>query len=100
MWQSASDIHLGVLVHGLYTRSATTLGAFVSPLVGHTPIDELAKTMAATQHVDGRCHPAVVQAVRTIQDTADREKASLVNTARRALRLWADPLVQPGDLRQ
>jgi len=92
--QIASDIHLGTLTHGLYTRSATTLGDFYGVWSGGTGIDELAKTMAATRHCDGRCHPAVVQAVRTIQETADREKSSLVNTARRALRLWADPLVR------
>jgi type IV secretion system protein VirD4 len=50
--------------------------------------------MATTRHVDGHCHPSVVQAVRTIQETADREKTALVNTARRALRLWSDPLVR------
>lgn len=92
--QIASDIHLGVLVHGLYTRVATTLGAFYELWSGQIVIDELAKTMAATRHVDSQCHPAVLQAVRTIQETADREKTSLINTARRALRLWADPLVR------
>lgn len=92
--QMASDIHLGVLTHGLYTRAAVTLGDFYRLWSGTVHIDELAKTMAATRHVHGHCHPSVVQAVRTIQETADREKTSLVNTARRALRLWADPLVR------
>ena len=92
--QGASDIHLGVLVHGLYTRSATTLGDFYRLWSGGLQIDALATTMAATQHADGRCHPAVVQAVKTIRETPDREKGSLISTARRALRLWADPLVQ------
>lgn len=90
----ASDIHMGVFTHGLYTRTATTLGDFYQLWSGNTRIDELAKTMASTRHLDGKCHPLVVQAVRTIQETADREKSSLVNTARRALRLWSDPLVR------
>jgi type IV secretion system protein VirD4 len=90
----ASDVHLGVLTHGLYTRTATTLGDFYRVWSGSVGIDEVAKVMATTRHVDGHCHPSVVQAVRTIQETADREKTALVNTARRALRLWSDPLVR------
>jgi type IV secretion system protein VirD4 len=91
--ENAEDMHVGVLAHGLYTRQATTLGAFYHLWCGNLAIDALFEAMAATRHVNGQCHPAVIKAVRLFRETADRERSSLINTARRALRLWADPLV-------
>ena len=91
--QGASDIHLGVLTHGLYTRSATTLGDFYQLWCGNLQLADLLQTMESTRHVDGHCHPTVVRAVRVLRETADRELSALLNTTRRALRLWADPLV-------
>jgi type IV secretion system protein VirD4 len=90
---NAEDMHVGVLAHGLYTRQATTLGAFYELWCGDLKIADLIAAMAATRHVNGQCHPAVIKAVRLFRETADRELSALINTARRALRLWADPLV-------
>jgi type IV secretion system protein VirD4 len=89
----ASDVHVGVLAHGLYTRQATTLGAFYRLWCGNLQLADLVKAMESTRHVNGQCHPAVMHAVRLIKETADKELSGLVNTARRALRLWSDPLV-------
>jgi type IV secretion system protein VirD4 len=91
--QIASDVHVGVLAHGLYSRQATTLGTCYHLWCGNLQLADLVKTMETTRHVNGQCHPAVVHAVRLIKETADKELSALVNTARRALRLWADPLV-------
>jgi type IV secretion system protein VirD4 len=89
----ASDVHVGVLAHGLYSRQASTLGAFYRLWCGNLSLADPVKTMESTRHVNGQCHPAVMHAVRLIKETADKELSALVNTARRALRLWADPLV-------
>lgn len=89
----AADVHTGVLAHGLYTRTATSLGDFYRLWCGPLSLADLVATMATTRHENGQCHPSVLQAVRLIKETADRELSSLLNTARRALRLWADPLV-------
>ena len=89
----ASDVHVGVLAHGLYTGLARTLGQCYRLWCGNVQLADLVKAMENTRHVNGQCHPAVVHAVRLIKETADKELSSLVNTARRALRLWADPLV-------
>jgi type IV secretion system protein VirD4 len=91
--QIASDIHAGVLAHGLYTRQYLTLGAFHRLWNHHLDLAALLHTMETTRHVDGQCHPAVLQAVTLLKETADRELSALKNTVRRALRLWADPLV-------
>jgi type IV secretion system protein VirD4 len=89
----ASDIHVGVLAHGLSPRTATTLGAFYKLWCGTLALADLIHAMETTRHANGQCHPAVLHAVRLYKETADRELSGLVNTARRALRLWADPLV-------
>ena len=89
----ASDIHVGVLAHGLWSRTATTLGAFYQLWCGNLQLSDLITAMETTRHVHGQCHPAVVNAVRLLKETVDRELSALINTARRALRLWADPLV-------
>jgi type IV secretion system protein VirD4 len=89
----ASDVHVGVLAHGLYSRQATTLGGFYRLWCGNLQLADLVKAMESTRHVNGQCHPAVMHAVRLIKETADKELSGLVNTARRALRLWSDPLV-------
>jgi type IV secretion system protein VirD4 len=89
----ASDVHVGVLAHGLYTGLARTLGQCYRLWCGNLQLTDLVQAMESTRHVNGQCHPAVMHAARLIKETAEKELSSLVNTARRALRLWADPLV-------
>jgi type IV secretion system protein VirD4 len=89
----AGDLHTGLILHGLYTGQATTLAALNRLLTTDQSIAALMKTLETTAHSTAGCHPAVLRAAKATADLADREKSAVLSTARRALRLWTDPLV-------
>jgi type IV secretion system protein VirD4 len=83
----ASELLAGLIVYGLETGMATTLGAVNRVLTLGRPWTELLKELE-------QCPQAAVQrAAHVAGDIVDRELSGLLSTTRNALQLWTDPLV-------
>jgi type IV secretion system protein VirD4 len=91
--QLASDFNRGVFAHAIYTWPNCHMEDIYEMICGGDSMEALVADMKKARHIDGHIHPAVAFAVRTYEQTADRELSAFRNTAQRALRLWADPLV-------
>jgi type IV secretion system protein VirD4 len=89
----AMDVHIGVGLHGLYTRAARTLRELDNLYMSESTLEALLKDMEGTKHTRAGCHPAVRRAVRAVGRLADRELSGVLSTASRGLRLYLDPLV-------
>lgn len=89
----AMDLHMGVILHGLYTRQARTMREVDDFYASEVQLETLLKEMEQTRHTSAGCHPAVRRAVRVVNRLEDRELSGVISTASRALRLYLDPLV-------
>jgi type IV secretion system protein VirD4 len=86
--QIAGDFCRGLIAYLLYMMPGSTLEDLYVILCGGGDIGEF-----VTKKMLPMNHPAVQLAAALYLETADRELSAFKNTARRALRLWADPLV-------
>jgi type IV secretion system protein VirD4 len=87
-WQpSAANFMLGVALHLVETTSNCSLTAVLGAIDSGATLTVLFNTLA------GSPNPQVAQVGNGMLATADRERASIVSTARRLLRLYRDPVV-------
>jgi len=83
----AAEGFVGLVLYGLYTQRARSLGALDSLLVS-TDIDRLLKTMHDYPH------PAIHRAAWALRQAGPQgEKGGILTTLSRALRLYTDPLI-------
>lgn len=83
----AAEGFVGLVLYGLYTQRARSLGALDSLLVS-VDIDRLLKTMHDYPH------PAIHRAAWALRQAGPHgEKGGIVTTLSRALRLYSDPLM-------
>lgn len=83
----ASEFLAGLMLYGLVTGEATTLGGLNRMLTLEKPWDTLLKDLMG-------CPEASVQrAAHVAEALADRELSGLQSTVHNALQLWSDPLV-------
>ena len=84
----ASELLTGLILYGVETGHATTLGAV-------NRLFTMGKPWADLVHDLQQCpHPGVQRAAHVAGDIVDRELSGLLSTARTALQLWTDPLIE------
>jgi len=87
------DFLNAVVIHGLYTRQATTLAQLDDFFLREANLALIIKEMGATAHTTAGVHPAVRRGINILKRLADRELSGVCSTASRALRITLDPLV-------
>lgn len=91
--QSASDLNLGILAYARDTWPNCTLPDIYELVCGALAMKDLIEVMGNGTLKDDLLQALVTRACQTFKSTADRELSAVLNTAKRALRLWSDPLV-------
>lgn len=84
----AAEFAVGLLLYGLYTQRARSLGALNALLVAQD-VEVLLKVMATYPH------PAIQRSAWAVNQAGERgERGGIITTMTRALRLYTDPLIQ------
>src|SRR5712692_4114497 len=81
----AADWCIGLMLHGLYTGTATAL-ASLDQYFTKGKLDDILAEMQTTAHTKDGCHPAVLRAAKAVARLADREVSGVLSTASRAMR--------------
>jgi type IV secretion system protein VirD4 len=97
-WDKTSYMLLtGVLLHALYrARSQGRVASLpeVAALLSHPDgVDALYSAMMENRCVDGQPHPIVVRAAIDMLEKDQRERASVLSSAKTFFALYADPIV-------
>lgn len=92
----AEALHIGVLAYGLHTRKVRNLGDLYHLWCGPLDLKTLMATMEQARPLASGAgvHPDSAYACLLYHETTEKELSAVVNTARNALQLWADPLVR------
>jgi type IV secretion system protein VirD4 len=83
----------GIVLHGLYTGTATTLTELDQFFFSESSMAAVLKEMESTSHTLDGVHPAVQRSVHLLRRLADRELSGVLSTVSRALQMTMDPLV-------
>lgn len=97
-WDKTSYMFLtGVILHALYAARGHSKVASLPEVAGllSNPdgIDALYSAMMENRHLDGRPHPIVVRAAVDMLEKDQRERASVLSSAKTFFALYADPIV-------
>lgn len=96
-WQKTSHkLIAGTILHVLYENSNASLsdviGAFSNP---NRPVSKLYVEMIENTHLDGgKNHPFIASAGRDQFDRDERERSSVLSSAKSNLALFEDPIIQ------
>ena len=88
-WEpTAANLLIGVALHAFHTANGCSLTSLLDLIddPNHEPT-VLLRSMMASRHMQ------IAQVGRGMLSTGDRERASIISTARRLLRLYRDPVV-------
>lgn len=95
-WQKTSHkLIAGTILHVLYQNSnaslADVIGAFSNP---ERPVSQLYVEMIENTHLNGAGHPFIASAGRDQFDRDERERSSVLSSAKSNLILFEDPIIQ------
>jgi type IV secretion system protein VirD4 len=91
---TAAALLVGVILHVLYAEEQKTLRRVLEILTDEDrEIEETLEIMLKTKHLGDRPHKTVARAARGLLNMADKERSSVVSSAKACLSLWEDDVI-------